>query len=182
MKWRDHRLLKFGGGMSAVEYRAIASTLENRAPCNLLVFGTGYDSDLWLSINSAGRTQFIEDDPLWKHMGGDSVVMVEYGTTLEDWPRLLDDEAALLLELPPSIANTAWDVILVDGPAAFQSHHPGRMKSIFTASWLASRHRKVDVFVHDCDRLVEQIYCDTFLCSENLVDEVGKLRHYAISR
>ena len=49
------------GGMSEQEYRVIADAVVRRSPCNVLVFGTGYDSELWMKCNARGQTVFLED-------------------------------------------------------------------------------------------------------------------------
>jgi hypothetical protein len=50
------------------------------------------------------------------------------------------------------------------------------MKSIALASRLAAPGE--EAFVHDCDRWVEQQYCDRYLGLENLRGQVGTLRCY----
>ena len=47
---------------------------------------------------------------------------------------------------------------------------PGRMKSIFHSSKLIKDSG--DIFVHDCNREVEDIYCNRFLGKENLKLEI----------
>ena len=108
--------------------------------------------------------------------------MVEPGTKGEDWGLLLRDSKSgcLELELPREITATKWDVILVDAPKGCQPSLPGRMKSIFMASKLARGNQHVDVFVHDCERQIEDVYTKHVLCPENLVCEVERLRHYRI--
>ncbi|GJY00754.1 probable methyltransferase [Tanacetum coccineum] len=36
-----------------------------KAPCNFLIFGLGYDSLMWAAFNPKGKTLFLEEDPLW---------------------------------------------------------------------------------------------------------------------
>ena len=55
------------------------------------------------------------------------------------------------------------------------------MKSISTASILAKNSQKCSVFVHDCDRIIESVYCDFFLQNKNLYLEVDRLRYYIIT-
>jgi len=50
------------------------------------------------------------------------------------------------------------------------------MKSIRFASRVIAVNG--DVFVHDCDREVERAFCDRLLEPRNLVEEIGRLRHY----
>lgn len=39
--------------------------LNKKSPCNFLVFGLGYDSPMWASLNQGGRTVFLEEDKSW---------------------------------------------------------------------------------------------------------------------
>jgi hypothetical protein len=93
---------------------------------------------------------------------------------------LLEDTSLLSGTLTNDVEREEWDIILVDAPAGDGDETTGRMKSIFLASRLI--RRSGDVFVHDCDREVEDVYCNKFLRKENLKmeyrDPVGLLRHY----
>jgi glucuronoxylan 4-O-methyltransferase len=53
------------------------------------------------------------------------------------------------------------------------------MKSIAQSAKLANIFG--DIFVHDCDREIEKIYCDRFLKEANLVESVEKMKHYHIA-
>ena len=64
-------------------------------------------------------------------------------------------------------------MIVVDGPAGHDDHEkytgreaPGRMKSIYMASRMVAPGGAV--FVHDCDRLVEQQYANRYLGSHRI--------------
>ena len=83
------------------------------------------------------------------------------------------------MDFPEDIEKKKWDAILIDGPVGWKNTAPGRMKSIFAAGNL--RTSSADVFVHDCNRKVEQVYSDRYLGNDNLVRQVGKLRHYRFS-
>ncbi len=84
------------------------------------------------------------------------------------------------MNLPGNIENVSWDIIIVDAPGGWNDQLPGRMKSIYAASRLVSDIG--DVFVHDCNRTIEDVYTRTFLKTENLKSEInastGLLRHY----
>ena len=178
-------LRAIGMQLDPTETARIIATIRSRGPCKLLVFGLGRDSPLWSRVNLGGMTVFLEDDPMWfqqilrKHRQL-TAHLVDYASRREEWRELLDSPGRLALALPESIERERWDVILIDGPAGFTDSNPGRMKAIAVARSLAAR--PADVFVHDCDREVEQVYCDRFLGPENLLDEVGVLRHYRINR
>lgn len=51
--------------MTAKEYEYIADIVCSRNGCNLLVFGVGRDSALWLIANQGGKTVFLEDSDKW---------------------------------------------------------------------------------------------------------------------
>jgi uncharacterized protein (TIGR01627 family) len=172
--------------LSAAELQMIAIALRRQAPCNFLVFGMGNDAAFWLRLNRGGNTVFLEDNETWLRKGvqlhsGIAAHLVSYGTRRAQWRELLDAPASsLAMKLPDSIERGRWDVILVDAPAGWDEATPGRMKSIFLASQLVVAG--TDVFVHDCNRQVEQVYCDRFLKAEHLVAEVRWLRHYHFAK
>lgn len=166
------------------EYTTIVEVLDRKSPCNLLIFGVGRDSQLWLDVNAGGKTVFVEDNPDWIQMARAAIptaniIQVSYTTRRRQWKRLLKrGDLLFMTDLPNEILATKWDVIFVDTPAGNKPGLPGRMKSIYTASVLAFRGVDTDVFVHDCDRQVEQVYCDTFFGDPLLIKKVLKLRHY----
>lgn len=167
--------------LSRAELRVIVRRLTERGPCRFLVFGLGRDSSFWERLNRGGKTLFIEDNRAWlERITADfprlEAYLVEYGTRLTEWQELLDHPERLAITFPPAVENAPWDVILVDAPNGWPDSSPGRMKSISAAARLIGPAG--DIFVHDCNRAVERIYCDAFLQAGNLVTEVGQLRHY----
>jgi glucuronoxylan 4-O-methyltransferase len=145
-------------------------------PVRFLVFGLGNDSVFWHSKNKDGRTVFIEDDPSWhatitqRHPFLETY-LVNYGTRRTEWAQLLNSPEKLTIDLPPSITNTAWDVILVDAPAGYEDRSPGRMKSIYMASVLVKNGG--DVFVHDAERDIEREYASKYMGDGEIA---GKIR------
>lgn len=166
------------------EYRYLHDIIAKRAPCRLLIFGVGRDSKLWVRTNEGGTTVFVEHEPEWialtqRDLPTTRIVRVRYGTRrwqwwlLKEWPSLL-----WMRDLPADIAEAPWDVIFVDSPQGGKASRPGRMKSIYSASVIAARGDGTQVLAHDCDRQVEQVYCDRYLGRERFVREIHKLRHY----
>lgn len=169
------------------EYKLVHDVVVHRAPCNLLVFGVGRDSSLWLDANASGRTVFLEDVPQWAAFARDAVPGIEvhdvrYGTLRVFWPILKHFEERLLMDgLPVDVDEVDWDVILVDAPRGTRWYRPGRMMSIYTASVLGRRTTAAsDVFVHDCHRRVEREASDRFFGAERLAGEAGSMRHYRL--
>lgn len=173
--------------LSTMQLKVICATIKRKTPCRLLVFGLGNDSSFWASLNRNGTTVFLEDNEEWfekitEKLKNIKAFLVSYNTQRKDWMTMLENESLLEMTLPDDVGNEAWDIILVDAPAGWNDENPGRMKSIFLSSRLI--RNSGDIFVHDCDREVEEIYCDKFLQKENLKTEIkatiGFLRHYRI--
>lgn len=172
------------GQASEAEYSLVHGVLSRRAPCNLLVFGVGRDSSLWMDVNDGGRTVFVEDVREWaeyarEHVEGISVVDVRYWTLRVMWHLLRFIPSLLYMRsLPADVLDAQWDVILVDAPRGTRWYRRGRMMSIYTASVLAKRSRGV-VFVHDCHRFTEAECSDAFLGADRLLHEVDTMRCYS---
>ena len=168
--------------MSTNEYKTIIETLYKKSPCNLLVFGVGNDSKLWLQVNKGGKTVFIEDSIYWLEKTKQEITNIEahlvtYSTQLADWEKILHDYTKLTLDLPSIITDTPWDIILIDAPFGGIPTAPGRMQSIYTTYLLCQKKKSVDIFVHDCDRIAEKTYTDVYFGKNHLVQEVERLRH-----
>ena len=174
--------------LSASQLRLIIKTMKNRAPCRLLVFGLGNDTVFWVELNRGGETVFLEDNEFWlrRVVGRSRLIkayLVAFDTRREDWKRLLESPSELAMSLPAGVEKRAWDVVVVDAPAGYDDNTPGRMKSIYMSSQLVKCPG--DVFVHDCNREIEDIYSHRFLGKDNLRVEVrsaiGYLRHYHLT-
>lgn len=164
-----------GGQMEADEYRYIASYLGNK---NFLVFGTGHDTPLWRYANRNGTTIFLENVEKWMNPADTDVIKVNYTTKLSQYLDLLEEYkqgnvSNLKMDLPDIVTNTKWDCIFVDSPVGTKPKKPGRMQSIYTASVLASKN--TNVFVHDTDRLCEDIYSKEMFSQH--IKDLTKLRH-----
>lgn len=173
--------------ISARQLLYIMGIVCQKAPCRLVVFGLGNDTVFWSLLNEGGDTVFLEDNEFWirritQRMPGITAYLVEYNTRRTDRKKLLESPDLLQMSLPDEIQTKKWDVVVVDGPAGYDDNTSGRMKSIYTASKLVKDGD--DVFVHDCNREIEDVYCNTFLKPENLATEIcspiGYLRHYGV--
>lgn len=183
-------LLRWTSGIqiSPEQLLYIMAFFEDKAPCRLLVFGLGNDSVFWMRVNRGGETLFLEDNEFWlkriqQRTPGLEACLVEYNTKRRDWKMLLKSPDSLEMTLPEETNTEKWDVVVVDGPAGYDDNTSGRMKSIYNASKLVKAGG--DVFVHDCNREVEDAYCREFLGPDNLTTEIrhriGWLRHYGIT-
>ncbi|MBF0463258.1 MAG: glycosyltransferase [Magnetococcales bacterium] len=167
--------------LSFEEYKYIAQRLVRAAPCNFLIFGCGRDSGLWKGLNPRGRTVFLEHDQKWLDDAREKFAvegyLVHYETRLKEWDTLLDQYTAgknpFRFKLPESCQDVSWDMILVDAPPGYGWELPGRMESIHAAFLLAKERRGVDVFIHDCNRKIENIYTGFFFGRQNIVCAVS---------
>lgn len=174
-----------GVQLTSGELQPVLDAIASTPRCRLLVFGCGHDSRLWEKANTGGRTVFLEDNPQWAQKARDVLVSskvydVHYGTRQHEWKSLLKYPRKLKMQLPRSVRKQRWDVILIDGPAGYRGDLPGRMKSIYEASRLASYGAKV--FVHDCERPTEEAFADRYLGRHRKFVEVSGralLRGYA---
>lgn len=160
--------------MKKEEYYYISNFLGG---VNFLVFGTGHDSNFWRLCNRQGKTFFLENLDEWIEKESKDTFKVSYRTQLPEYEKLLIEYRSgiytnLQMEIPDIILHTKWDVIFVDSPTGFADYCPGRMQSIFTAKMLSNR--TTDIFVHDCDRTVEDVYTREMFTT---INQLTKLRH-----
>ncbi|KNA18207.1 hypothetical protein SOVF_072950 [Spinacia oleracea] len=189
---------------TAKEISVTDRILRRKSPSNFLVFGLGYDSPMWASLNHGGRTVFLEENQGWitqikKEFPTLESYLATYDTKVRHAEELMTKAATMeacssvvdpreskcdlaLKSLPKEIYEVEWDLIMVDAPTGYHDEAPGRMSAIYTAG-LMGRNREngeTDVFVHDVDRVVEDKFSMEFLCQGYMVEQQGRLRHFTI--
>lgn len=163
-----------GKQMHREEYEYISSFIEKDA--NLLVFGTGRDTDFWKYQSK--NAIFLESEDEWIDKNNSSVFKVEYTTKRPEYKELLEEYKSgnfqnLKMNIPESVLNTKWDVIIVDAPNGSKEHSPGRMQSIYTASILSNT--ETDVFIHDVQRIVERKYSQIMF--DKIITRIHSMYH-----
>ena len=148
-----------GFQLTADQAKLVIKAIRRHKNCSLLVFGLGYDSELWNAVNHKGHTLFLEDNKNWfesvsRNKPQLNSRLVKYNTTRHDWKMLLSDPDKLEMQFDQEITDRKWDVILIDGPNGWLDSQPGRMSPIYMSTKLVKPHG--DVFVHDCHREVEE--------------------------
>jgi len=163
------------GLMSKNQYLKIAKKLNEKSPCNLLVFGLGEDSYLWNKINNEGKTIFLEDSKEWIASVNDGtldVVHVVYQTSVENQKEIGFIPEKLELPIPHRVSDLTYDFIIVDAPLGHQPPRPfkgpGRMSSIYMAFKLLKKGGIV--VIDDMGRPIEKKYAFHYFKEENLID------------
>lgn len=161
------------GQMSIEQYVEIADELRKMRPCNLLVWGAGNDIWLWAAANIQGQIAILESDRQWLKTFagklGESVhlLSVSFKQKVAKSADLLEHPAKvdLLVDVPSTVSETAWDIVLVDGPAGNSLDSPGRMESLYTSRVLIANivrrwQKNVTLYIHDASRDVERTWAD----------------------
>jgi len=186
------------------EIHVTERVLRRKSPCNLLVFGLGHDSLMWDSLNYGGKTVFLEEDKKWiatmkskfpnldsRHVTYDTKVrnsdnLLNSAKGTKECEHVIDPRESnctlALKNLPKDIYEVEWDLIMVDAPTGYHVEAPGRMTALYTAG-LMGRNKddgETDVFIHDVDRPIENVFSKEFLCEGYLIEQVGRLRHFTI--
>ena len=156
--------------MSFDEYVYIYELIKSKSGCNLLIFGLGRDSELWLNVNKNGKTIFLEDNTEWintiniqmKNLNKEiDIRHIRYSNLGYDADRLLTEYESgqnnLNLDLTNDILDTNWDIIIVDAPAGYGDDVPCRMKSIYESYNLSNGKVDVEIIVHDAQRRIEKL-------------------------
>jgi len=122
------------------QYEAVGKLIHSQAPCRLLVWGCGHDSDLWNRLNAHGRTIFVETDPRW------AKIARGLGCEVVEWePDTMRGVPAAEGAVSP--VDGDWDVIIIDGPPGHSADCPGRELPIRWAS-----ETTATVILHDVQR------------------------------
>jgi hypothetical protein len=125
----------------------------------LLVFGLGYDSEMWYHATNK-NTFFVENNEVYckmnektinkkhiiKHNYDNITVAKSFALTLEQIKKY---------EMPSELKkNGPFDIILIDGPGGYNSSQPGRLLPCFWSTLLIKPHG--NIYVDDSSRALEK--------------------------
>lgn len=153
------------GQMTLEEYVHIASVIDSRKPCHVLVYGVGNDSELYLQANQNGQTVFVETSKKWiddvrKRVPHANIIHHHFPTSVRS---SLKNGCTSPYTRPNYVDMHPWDVIVVDAPFGGNDQGMGREFPIREAAErLNTAVGPVDVFVHDVDRELEKMACTKF--------------------
>ena len=136
------------GLMTRNQYLFIARELSGGRPCNALIFGAGFDSELWYR-STEGNIMILEEMPELVAQVPNAAHYL-FASKMDQWCPVPD---------VPQVINKPWDFILIDGPGGYDKNCPGRQIPV---AWAQELARKA-IFVHDYERPWERALCDKYL-------------------
>jgi hypothetical protein len=141
--------------------RIILSHLSKMQNPKMLVFGLGYDSQLWFNATNK-NTFFIEDNKTYIDLCKNKIPLTNvchfvYNTKVKfGIPNNLNSVS------PPQhiIKNAPYDAIFIDGPAGYDDEKPGRTLPMFWCNQLCAKGGLI--FIDDSNRKLEKQCIEKF--------------------
>lgn len=121
-----------------------------------LVFGLGYDSDMWWSHNK-NNVYFIEQNKDYIKLNPmiPKSHMFHYTYPGLSIQKSMQNPESFEIESPEwLVKNGPYDVILIDGPTGYNVNQPGRQQAIYWATKYLSKKGTI-IYVDDAKRPVE---------------------------
>ena len=125
----------------------------------MLVFGLGYDSDLWYNITKQ-NTFFVEDNQhyidLNKDINKNNIISYSYDGIKVRTTFTLTKQEINNFVIPQKLLDLApFDIILIDGPKGYNEDCPGRFLPIYWSKTLLS-HSNTIIYIDDATRNLEK--------------------------
>ena len=142
-----------------LDSKVIRDILVNCENKKMLVFGLGYDSELWYNATNK-NTFFIENNKkyidLIKNINSDNIIFYSYSNiTVKSSFKLTDNQIENYSIPQQLLDNAPYDIILIDGPNGFDDNCPGRLLPIFWSSKYFSKKTTV-IYIDDATRPLEK--------------------------
>ena len=126
----------------------------------MLVFGLGYDSDLWFNLTNK-NTYFIEDNndyiKLNKNIPPEYIEKYLYKIKVKNSYKITDTELNKYKVPEKILKNAPFDIIYVDGPNGYSSDKPGRIIPYWWSKNILSKKGTI-IYGDDFGRNLES-YC-----------------------
>jgi hypothetical protein len=130
---------------------------------NLLVFGAGHDTAMWINANKDGNTCVVEHDDAWfkkyASVFPENIIKHDFANITVESSLELELSDLERFPMPEKLNEQKWDVIIIDGPTGCNWDCPGRALPIYWAKSKLS-HSNTIVYVDDCDRDVEDRFIE----------------------
>ena len=147
-----------------ISKNVILDILENikiQKTAKMLVFGLGYDSNLWYYGNNK-NTYFVENNEKYIELNKDipetNIIKYDYKNINVKNSLLLNDKDINNYLLPQKLLDLLpFDIILIDGPEGYMSSKPGRLLPCFWSYKYLSKKDTL-IYIDDSNRILES-YC-----------------------
>ena len=143
----------------------IFNELTLKSSNKMLVFGLGYDSNMWYFCNNK-NTYFIEHNPeyieLNKSIPDNNIIKYNYDNITIESSYNLSDEDLYKFTVPTNILNNGpYDIILIDGPEGWDKTKPGRLLPMFWSLKHLSKSGTI-IYIDDSNRKLEKYGIDRY--------------------
>lgn len=150
--------------------KVINDIANNSLDKKMLIFGLGYDSELWFNLLK-GQAYFIEDNQhyidLNKNIPASNIIKYQYKNINVKKSFNLSDQQIETYIIPESIINLGpFDIIYIDGPTGSTKNSPGRLIPFYWSKTFLSKSGTI-IYVDDSARLLESFCIHKFFSQEN---------------
>ena len=142
----------------------------------MLVFGLGYDSELWYNLTNK-NTYFVEDKleyiDLNKNINSENIIYHQYKDINVKKSFKLDDSFLKTIKIPDKLMKLSpFDIIYIDGPEGCTKNSPGRRLPFYWSKNILSKKGSL-IYVDDIARLLESYCIHKYFGSNNkkFIDE-----------
>ena len=144
----------------------IKDILNNCENKKMLVFGLGYDSELWYNATNK-NTFFIENNQQYidlnKNINSNNIIYHKYDNITVKNSLKLTEKQINNFKIPNKILELApFDIILIDGPNGFNDQCPGRLLPIFWSKKYLSKEGTI-IYIDDVNRNLENKCINKYL-------------------
>lgn len=149
---------------------------EFKSDTKLLVFGLGYDSNMWYHGNNM-NTYFIENKQNFIDINSSipakNIIKYDYKNIRVSNSFNLTESDLDVYSLPDSLTNLGkFDIILIDGPEGYTNNKPGRLLPCYWTYKYLSKKGTI-IYIDDSKRTLEN-YCINKFFKDNIVKEFNE--------
>ena len=153
----------------------------NNPNAKLLVFGLGYDSELWHN-STIGNTFFVENNIEYINLNKNiipeaNIIFYDFeGITVSKSKNIINNNSLLSTDsfmIPQKLLDSApYDIILIDGPAGYDNDKIGRLLPIYWSQKYLSKSGTI-IYIDDCKRPLESACINKYFCDnkKNIYNE-----------
>jgi hypothetical protein len=150
----------------------IEKEISKNESCKMLVWGLGYDSDMWWNLTNK-NTYFVESKDEYiemnKSIDSKNIIKYGYGNINVRMSLIIPDKLAKTTPIPESIEKLGpFDIILIDGPYGNSLSGKGRLLPIY---WSINKLSKPNtlIYIDDVNRDLEGLCVKKYCKPQNIL-------------